>query len=75
MQTITREEIANSLGLQIEDVAILKVGGYSRHITIKGTSYCGRLNNDGYNVPTQFEEFAGGQCGTCLNRYKAKAGK
>jgi hypothetical protein len=74
MQTITREEMATALGLQLEDVAIRKAGGYSRHIAIKGTSYCGRLNNDGYNIPTEYDELSGGECGTCVKRYKAKAG-
>ena len=72
--TITREEMSKALGLEIKEIAIAKAGGYSRHIVIKGTSYCGRLNNDGYNIPTQFEELSGGACGTCLNRYKVKAG-
>jgi hypothetical protein len=74
MQTITREEMATALGLQLEDVAIRKAGGYSKHILVKGKSYCGRLDNDGYNVPTQFETLAAGECGTCVKRYKAKAG-
>ena len=74
MQTITREEMATALGLQLEDVAIRRAGSYSRHIAIKGTSYCGRINNDGYNIPTEYDALTAAECGTCLNRYKAKAG-
>ena len=74
MQTITREEMATALGLPIEDVAIIRVNSYSKHITIKGTSYCGRINHDGNNIPTQWEALTGQECATCVKRYKAKAG-
>lgn len=75
MQDITRSEIAAALGINIEDVAIRRAASFSSHIAINGTAYCGRLNNDGYNIATEFEVFTDTRgCGTCAKRYAAKVG-
>jgi hypothetical protein len=70
MFDLVREDVAVNLRLPLEDVAFRKAASFSWHICINGTAYCGRINNDGYNVPTQAEEiFLSGTCKTCVNRY------
>lgn len=73
--TYTRIQIANLLGKNLEEIAIRDAGNYSTHIAVNGTSYCGRLNNDGYNIPTKLEKTTGSLCSTCLKRFESAAVK
>lgn len=73
----TRNEIATIMAKNVEDVAILRGASYSTHITINGRAFCGRIDNDGYNLDTEFETFTSRGCGACrnyLNRRIAKVG-
>lgn len=73
--TIAREEIARTLQIDLDNVALRAAGSLSRHIAINGTSYCGRLNNDGYNIASEFDLVDESLiCKTCFNRYNSKVG-
>ena len=71
--TVTVQEIAESLNIPLEEVCIMKAGrAFARHIVIKGRAYCGRINSDGYNIPTNFNHIDTHDCRTCLKRYRQK---
>lgn len=73
---VTLAMMAENLGVTIEEVAIRCAGSYSRHLAVKGTAFCGRINNDGYNITSQYESFDTNHiCVTCLTRYNAKIAK
>lgn len=73
MATITTSEIASKLNISIADVALNRAAAFSRHIVIKGRAYCGRIDNDGYSIPTERTEAdVDFVCGTCMRRYTAK---
>lgn len=75
MTTLTLETIATQLNISVEDVCVRTATTYARHLVIKGVSYCGRINNDGYSMETQFDAFVGYTCGTCEKRHAAKVAK
>ena len=70
--SLTVQEIAKNLNISLEEVCIMKAGSFSRHIVIKGRAYCGRIDSDGYNIPTHFDFISEYDCKTCLNRYSQK---
>lgn len=73
---VTLATMASDLNVTIEEVAIRTAGSYSRHLALKGTAFCGRINNDGYNITSQYESFNPKYiCATCLKRYEAKVAK
>ena len=74
MKELTVTQIAESLNISLEEVCIMKAGAFSRHIVIKGRAYCGRIDSDGYNIPTQFDYISEYDCKTCLNRHSQKVG-
>lgn len=72
MKTLTVTEIAESLNISLEEVCVMRAGSVSRHIVIKGRAYCGRIDSDGHNIPTQFDSIDDFDCKTCLKRYTQK---
>jgi hypothetical protein len=73
---ITLETMATELCVTIDEVAIRKAGSLSRHLVLKGTAFCGRINNDGYNLTSEYEYFNSKHiCVTCLKRYNSKVAK
>jgi hypothetical protein len=76
MITVTRniEDIAVLYNVGPESVAIRTGATYRRHLVIKGSSLCGRVNNDGYDLDTMFPTFEGFICNTCDKKFIVKAG-
>ena len=70
----TLEAIATTFNVLPENVAVLTGSTYRRHLVIKGSSLCGQINNDGYDLKTMFQSFQGLVCKSCDKRFVAKAG-
>ena len=76
MITATRkiEELAVFFNVSPENVAVRTGATYRRHLVVNGKSLCGKLNNDGHNMPTMFDNFRGFVCPTCDKKFVAKVG-
>ena len=76
VKELTRDEIAYLINVTLEDIAIRTASSYSTHICVNGKALCGRIDNDGYNLSTQFEHFVVGRgCGVCRNHLNRKIAK
>lgn len=60
--------IADAYGVDINNVAIVNISTYSKHLCIKGKALCGWIDNDGYDIPTEWDKWSDSFCGKC-NRY------
>jgi hypothetical protein len=72
--TRTLQEVAKLFNVTTDSVAVRTGATYRRHLVINGKSLCGKINNDGYNLPTMFDNFRGFVCPTCDKKFVAKAG-